>query len=180
MQASYTDEGIVLKTVEYGEADKLIWILSRHHGYIELVAKGARRPISKKSSHIDLLNHIKFQTSRGHSPQLLSQLESLDTYTNIKSDIKLSQTSFFIMEILNCLMAAEQSDEKMFLSLKNYLDTLNSNAPKNLGITTTNFQMYILRHLGYPIPENITTDQLPRYFEVIMDKKIVSRPPVLV
>ena len=40
---SYTDEGVVLRTVKLGEADRIITVLTRSHGKIRAVAKGVRR-----------------------------------------------------------------------------------------------------------------------------------------
>lgn len=39
----YQDEGVVLRTVKLGEADRIVTLLTRDHGKIRAVAKGVRR-----------------------------------------------------------------------------------------------------------------------------------------
>ena len=38
----YQDEGVVLRTVKLGEADRIVTLLTRDHGKIRAVAKGVR------------------------------------------------------------------------------------------------------------------------------------------
>ncbi len=43
----YQDEGVVLRTVKLGEADRIVTLLTRDHGKIRAVAKGVRRTKSR-------------------------------------------------------------------------------------------------------------------------------------
>ena len=71
MRQSYTDTGIVIRSVDSGEADKFVSIVSENHGLGNFVAKGARRLSSKKAPHLDMLNVVKYSVGRGESPRLL-------------------------------------------------------------------------------------------------------------
>ena len=43
----YRDEGVVLRTYRLGEADRIVMLLTEHHGKVRAVAKGVRRTASK-------------------------------------------------------------------------------------------------------------------------------------
>ena len=43
----YRDEAIILRTYKLGEADRIIVMLTRHHGQVRAVAKGVRRTTSR-------------------------------------------------------------------------------------------------------------------------------------
>ena len=60
---SYTSEGIVLARRNYGEADRILVIYSKNFGRVSYMAKGVRRPKSRKRGHIEVFNYIKFQAN---------------------------------------------------------------------------------------------------------------------
>lgn len=174
MSAGIADTGIIIHQVRFGEADKFVKILTAHHGLIEVVAKGVRRLSSKKSSHLDNLNLIKFQTNRGHVPQYLSQVETQDAFTNIKSDFKKVRTCFYLTEIMNLTLAEGQPDESLFFAFKQFLEELDISAADSYRTLAVNFQHYLIRHLGFSLPEDSEPEALVAYFETIIDKPLVS------
>jgi len=44
---SYRAEAIVLKTHDFGEADRILTLLTRHFGKVRVVAKGIRKPLAR-------------------------------------------------------------------------------------------------------------------------------------
>lgn len=49
-------KGIVLSRTEFGEADRIITVLTTDHGKIRLIAKGVRRIKSKSAGGIELFS----------------------------------------------------------------------------------------------------------------------------
>ena len=52
----YRDEAIILRTYKLGEADRIIVMLTRHHGQVRAVAKGVRRTTSRFKAVISAIN----------------------------------------------------------------------------------------------------------------------------
>lgn len=73
---TYTDEGIVLRRLDYGETDRILTVLTREHGKIGVIAKGARRPQSRLASRTDLfvLSRMQLASGRGEL-EVLTQAE---------------------------------------------------------------------------------------------------------
>jgi len=176
MNSSFTDLGIVIRLVDGGEADKYVSLVSQEHGFIDALAKGVRRPNSRKSGHLDLLNLVKFQVARGRSPQIMTQVDLIESFDNLKNDLRFSRSAFYLTEILNHILAAEQKDQQLFVSLKNYLIKLNqleySQASRQLS---TEFQLYLLQHLGYPLPEKVNPTNLISHFEKIINRRLKTK-----
>jgi DNA repair protein RecO (recombination protein O) len=63
--STYVDEGVVLRRVEYGEADRILTVLTRQHGKIGVIAKGVRRSGSRMASQSDLFARSTMQIARG-------------------------------------------------------------------------------------------------------------------
>src|SRR5258706_5045924 len=174
MKAAYSDVGIVIRSVDSGEADKFISIISENHGLGNFVARGARRISSKKAPNLDLFNLVKFQAGRGESPHFLNQAESVAYYPGLKSDYAKVGLSLTIAEILAHTLPGDVEDREIFLSFKNFLEAVEK-APdkKEVNRLGRQFGLYLLRHLGYPEPKLPKTDNLSTYFESIMNRKII-------
>ena len=56
----YKTEGIVLKSMEYQEADKIVTIFTKDYGKITAIAKGVRKTKSKFGSSLEILTHSVF------------------------------------------------------------------------------------------------------------------------
>jgi DNA repair protein RecO (recombination protein O) len=176
MKPAFSDLGIVLKSVDFAEADKLVGILSHNHGYQEFIAKGARRQNSKKAPHLDLFNKIKFQVGRGHSPQLLIQADTEEYFASLKTSLEKIRIALSIAEILTSILPKEEEDRESFVSLVNFYSSLNKPlSHSELSRITNEYSLYLLRHLGYPQPKTNNPATLSVYFENLMSKKIISR-----
>lgn len=174
MTAAISDLGIIIHQVRFGEADKFIFILSWHHGLIKVVAKGARRPTSKKSPHLDSLNLIKFQTNRGDVPQYLSQVETVNAFGKIKSDLKKTRTCFYLTEILHRTLAEGEADQALFINLKDFLERFNDVSSEQSRDLAVGFQHYLIESLGFPPPTSDEPAALVSYFESLIDRPLVS------
>ena len=176
MRQAFSDTGIVLKSVDFAEADKLVGILSHNHGYQEFVARGARRLNSKKAPHLDLFNKVKFQAGRGNSPQQLIQADTEEYFPQLKSNLEKVRIALSIAEVLTSILPHEEEDRESYLSLANFYTSLNKSLEHNeIARLTNDYSLYLLRHLGYPQPKVLNPSTISVYFENLINKKIVSR-----
>jgi len=73
------DEGIVLRRVDYAEADRVLTLLTREHGKVGVIAKGVRKPGSRLLPHTDLFARSRVQLARGRGAlAVLTQAQRLD------------------------------------------------------------------------------------------------------
>ena len=75
---TYTDEGIVLRRVDYGDADRILTVLTLEHGKIGVIARGVRRPQSRLGPRTDLFSRSRMQLARGRGElDVLTQAEAV-------------------------------------------------------------------------------------------------------
>lgn len=173
MTAPISDQGFILHSVKFGEGDKFLKVLTINHGLIDLISKGSNRPNSRKSPHIDLLNLIKFQTSRGGPPRYLSQVESRQVFPHIKSELSLTRAAFYICELLVHILPSNEVDYTIFNLINQFLNSLESGS--DLRSTTVKFQIDIINHLGFPKPNDESPSSLIYYFEKLLDRNLKSK-----
>jgi DNA repair protein RecO (recombination protein O) len=77
----YRDEAIVLRTHKLGEADRIITLLTRHHGRVRAVAKGVRRTTSKFGSRLEPFTYVDLQLAEGRNLDIVTQAETRSAFS---------------------------------------------------------------------------------------------------
>ena len=71
MAGSFTDDGIVLRRVNYGEADRILTVLTREHGKLGVIARGVRKSGSRMAAQSDLFERSRMQLAEGRGELLV-------------------------------------------------------------------------------------------------------------
>ncbi len=77
----YRDEAIVLRTHKLGEADRIITLLTRHHGRVRAVARGVRKTSSRWGSRLEPFPHVDLQLAEGRSLDNITQAETITPFS---------------------------------------------------------------------------------------------------
>lgn len=78
--ALFRDEGVVLRTVKLGEADRIITLLTRRHGKVRAVAKGVRRVKSRFGGRLEPFMRADLLIAEGRSLDVVSQAVCISAY----------------------------------------------------------------------------------------------------
>lgn len=93
-------EGIIVKEMPYQETHKIITILTKEYGKIGVLARGAKKVKSKFSASTQLFTHGNFYIVYKESGlSTLTQVEILNSFSNIKQDIKNMTYASIICEL---------------------------------------------------------------------------------
>ena len=146
---TYKIEGIILKRRNLGEADRVLTILSKESGKISIKAPGVRKIHSRRSSHVELLNHSLFtiySSSKSFMP-IVTEAQTLEDFSPIKNNLHKIGYAYYICELINGLCAENQENRSVFFHLKSTLLALSKTADAvNL---VKKFEKDLLRELGF-------------------------------
>jgi len=78
----YRDEAIVLRTHKLGEADRIVTLLTRHHGRVRAVAKGVRRTTSRFGSRLEPFTHVDLHLAEGRNLDVITQAETITPFSS--------------------------------------------------------------------------------------------------
>jgi DNA repair protein RecO (recombination protein O) len=98
----YHDTGVVLRTYKLGEADRIVVLLTEHHGKVRAVAKGVRRTKSKFGARLEPMSHVKLLMSQGRELDVVSQADAVETLAPMLADLDHVTAGMAVLE------AAEQ------------------------------------------------------------------------
>src|SRR5260370_18119399 len=99
-QRSYPIEAIVLKHSDFGEADRILTLFTPFKGKMHAVAKGIRRPISKKAGHLDLLSRSQLQMTLGRNLDIITQAEGRENFLHLRVELCPMTFDFNLADLL--------------------------------------------------------------------------------
>lgn len=123
---SYRDEAVVLRATKLGEADRIITLLTRHHGRVRAVAKGVRRTSSRFGGRLEPFTCVDVQLHRGRSLDTVTQVDVLDAYGQaLAADYGLYTVGHALVETAERFTEVErESATQQYLLLVGALRTL--------------------------------------------------------
>jgi DNA repair protein RecO (recombination protein O) len=78
----YRDEAVVLRTHKLGEADRIVTLLTRHHGRVRAVAKGVRKTTSRWGARLEPFTHVDLQLAVGRNLDVVTQAETIEPFAS--------------------------------------------------------------------------------------------------
>jgi DNA repair protein RecO (recombination protein O) len=143
----YQTEGIVIKKIKLGEADRILTIFTSDYGKIEAVAKGVRRPRSKMAGHLELLTYSKLRLTRGRNLDTVIGTQTIDSLMALKNDLWLTTYGLYVSELINQFTADHVPNPSLF---KLFLETLSRlGEANNSELTLRYFELHLFDNSGY-------------------------------
>jgi DNA repair protein RecO len=143
-------QAIVLTRTDYGEADRIITLLTPDQGKLRLMARGVRKPKSKLAGGIELfsISDITFIRGRGEIGTLVSS-RLHKYYDAIIQDIGRVQLGYDLIKMLN--RATEDHPEAEYFQLLDHAFQALNNPGINLDLIRVWFEAQLLRQAGHSL-----------------------------
>ncbi len=146
-ERTFRTEAIVIRRSDFGEADRMLTLYSKEFGKISAIAKGARKPQSRKTGHVELFMRSKFFVAKGRNLDIVTQAEMIDSYAGIRADLMRVSYASYAVELLDRFTVEEDRHTGIYDLLANTLSRLA--ALDNLGLTTRYFELHLLSLVGF-------------------------------
>lgn len=140
--------GIVLARTNYGEADRILTVLSSDQGKIRLLAKGVRKIKSRLAGGIELfsINDITYIVGRGELGTLTSA-RVFRNFGNIVKDVNRTMFTYDILKLLNTL-TEDNPEQEYFTVLARALEAIDD-SKNSLDAIALWLYMQLLRLSGH-------------------------------
>ncbi len=168
---SYSSEGIVLARRNYGEADRILSVYTKNHGRISLIAKGIRRPKSRKRGHLEIFSYIRFQAATGRGLDLMTEAEVIDDFKEIRKNLKKVSLAYYFCEVVGKITHEGEVNERLFDLILENLEKLKSET--ELKKLRLDFILRLLILLGYWPAEKQLLD-IDNKLEEVIERQINS------
>jgi len=109
----YRTDALILHRSDFGEADRLLTVFTPRLGRLRLLAKGARKPTSRKAGHIEPFTYVHMLVARGRNLDIVSQVETLEIFRSLREDLDRASQAYYLAELINSFI--EEGDENPIL-----------------------------------------------------------------
>jgi DNA repair protein RecO (recombination protein O) len=86
MPGLYKDEGIVLKTIKLGEADRIVTLFMREQGKVRAVAKGIRKTKSRFGARLEPFTRAQLMIYRGRNLDTITSADIITSFDRVRTE----------------------------------------------------------------------------------------------
>ncbi|MGB3614973.1 MAG: DNA repair protein RecO [Elainellaceae cyanobacterium] len=130
MSGTYRATGITLKSIPFGESDRLLTILTPEVGLVRAVAPGARKHQSRLRGRSGIFVINDLLLSRGRSLDKISQADSLSSFPKLSQNLGKLTAGQYLAELALCQALSQQPQTELFALLREHLERLEACAPE--------------------------------------------------
>ncbi len=124
--AVYKSKGIVLRSIRYGEADRILDLYTPDRGLVSCIAKGIRRTTSRFGARLEPLSCVEFVAYHGRTLDTITQAETLRSFHKIREDLARFEVAGNMVGSVRVLSGGDEADRRVFNLLYHGLDAIEN------------------------------------------------------
>lgn len=141
-------KGIVLRSVDTKESDKILTVLTADKGRISVIAKGARSRRSKVTAATQLLAYSELVLSESHGWQYLSEASTIELFDGVRQDVELLSLASYFAELTETVACEEAEAGEILSLLLNALYALGT-LKRPPELVRAAFEMKLMALIGF-------------------------------
>ncbi|MEK7439747.1 MAG: DNA repair protein RecO [Chloroflexota bacterium] len=146
-ERTFRTEAIVLRRKDFGEADRILTLFTPELGKIRALAKGIRKPASRKAGHLELYTRSKLLVAKGRDMDIVTQAETVEPYRPLREDLLRSSYGSYCVDLIDKFTPDDYENLPLYDLLARALDWLCEST--DLQLTTRYYELQLLGMSGY-------------------------------
>jgi DNA repair protein RecO (recombination protein O) len=148
-ERTFRTEAIVMRRTDFGEADRLLTLFSREKGKIKAVAKGARKPQSRKTGHVELFTRATLFVAVGRDLGIITQAETVEAHAALRQDLVRATYAAYFVELLDRFVGEEDPHAGIYQLLSDALVWLTEMEMTELPLAARYYELRLLSLTGF-------------------------------
>lgn len=144
--SSLKTNGIVIKRMDFGEADRILTILTERFGKIKAIAKGVRKSTSKLGGHLEPFMIVDFQLHEGKTFFTITGASIISEFPNLHAELPKMAKAYVAGELVDNFIHENEKSEVTFQILTQILELIENNE-KNFLINA--FALKLIETSGF-------------------------------
>jgi DNA repair protein RecO (recombination protein O) len=153
MGRTYKTEAVVLRSLRYAEADRILHLYTADRGRVGAIAKGIRRTTSRVGGRLEPLGHVELLLHQGGGElHTVTGVELIRSHSATRDDPYRLSVGLVGAEAMLRLFTEQEANERAFGALARFLDLLDAALPglhPELAPLGLSFQLKLLWLSGY-------------------------------
>ena len=145
----FTTNAIVIRSLNYGESDKIVTFFTKNFGKVKGIAKGARRSKKRFQNALDLFSHVRlgFFDREGMGLVRAESCDIFNSFRRIREDLKKIYYGTYFLELVNEMTGEREAHPEAFDLLLSCLSALEEAKPQEEQLRI--FEIRMLSLFGY-------------------------------
>jgi len=133
--------------MDIGEADRILTLFTPELGKVRAVAKGIRKPRSRKAGHLELFTCTRLLLAVGRDLDIITQAEGLDPYRPLRDDLLRGAYAAYMVELLDRFTPDAEENPELYQLLREGLTWAATAA--DLALAARYYELHLLGLAGY-------------------------------
>jgi DNA repair protein RecO (recombination protein O) len=139
-------DAIVLSRFDFGEADRILTLITPGGGKIKAIAKGIRRQKSRIGGSLEPFAELRVVLAQGRNFEIVTQVSVVHAWLNLRDNLVSFGTASYLAELANGTLEERHAAESVYILLKRAYEILDAGmAP---GRVARWFEMHLADELG--------------------------------
>ncbi|HEY5650248.1 MAG TPA: DNA repair protein RecO [Acidimicrobiia bacterium] len=120
------DRGIVLRSYPFGEADRIVVLISPHNGKLRTVAKGVRKTKSRIGGRLESFSDVDLVLYEGRNLDIVNQVSVRNTHAGMRSELDRVTAASTMAEGVDAVAQEDEPSVALFELLSAGLSALDT------------------------------------------------------
>jgi DNA repair protein RecO (recombination protein O) len=122
----YVTDAIVLSRFDYGEADRVLTLLTPSGGKLKAIAKGIRRPTSRIGGSLEPFAELQVALARGRTFDVVTQVSVGHAWLNLRDSLEGAATAWYLAELAERSIEERHEAEAVYTLLRRGYELLDA------------------------------------------------------
>ncbi len=146
----YKTEAIVLRSMNLGEADRVLTVLTPRLGKLRIVAKGVRRTRSRLGGGLEPFSDVQLVLAVGRTFDVVTGVAITDPHLGLRDDLEATAAAWYVVELADRFCEGSADAYRAFVLLAQALAALDAPADVVSRETVNRwFELHLLDAMGF-------------------------------
>jgi len=142
----YTTDAIVLSRFDFGEADRILTLITPGSGKLKAIAKGIRRPTSRIGGSLEPFAELQVSLARGRNFEVVTQVSVGHAWLRLRDSLEGAATAWYLAELADRSLEERTAAEPLYSLLRRAYELLD--AGMAAGRVARWYEMHLADELG--------------------------------
>jgi DNA repair protein RecO (recombination protein O) len=145
----YKTEAIVLRTMDLGEADRVLTVLTPRLGKLKVIAKGVRRPRSRIGGALQPFSDVQLVLAVGRTFDVVTSTSLEDPHLGLRNDLHSTASAWYAVELADRFCEGAADSHEAFRLLAQALSALDAGDDVSREVVARWFELALLDAMGF-------------------------------
>ena len=138
-----------MRTMDLGEADRVLTVLTPRLGKLRVIAKGVRRPRSRIGGGLQPFSDVQLVLAVGRTFDVVTSTSLEDPHLGLRNDLHSTAAAWYVVELADRFCEGAADSHEAFRLLAQALSALDAGSEVSREVVARWFELHLLEAMGF-------------------------------